>query len=169
MGFSSMIRDLHCTEFQATIGLSVYPLGFGLIPLVSASFSEEFGRKPLYIGSGLGFLLMFPMIALYVWFELCLLGESNELIFKPGRKISKLSLWQDFYKVRLGQRERLWLEGRSLIYGQLRSNFFFSVFIIIIKVELFMLFFFQTWTTDVYFCIDGRWWDRIWTCLCWLD
>ena len=60
-----MIRDLHCTEFQATIGLSVYPLGFGLIPLVTASFSEEFGRQPLYIGSGIGFLLMFPMVALY--------------------------------------------------------------------------------------------------------
>lgn len=66
MGFPSMMRDLHCTEFQATIGLSVYPLGFGLIPLVTASFSEEFGRQPLYIGSGIGFLLMLPMIALYV-------------------------------------------------------------------------------------------------------
>ncbi|KAF8797481.1 hypothetical protein BYT27DRAFT_7204489 [Phlegmacium glaucopus] len=64
MGFPSMIRDLHCTEFQATIGLSVYALGFGLTPLVTASFSEEFGRLPLYIGSGLGFLLMSPMIAL---------------------------------------------------------------------------------------------------------
>jgi MFS family permease len=66
IGFPSMIRDLHCTQFQATIGLSVYPLGFGLIPLVTASFSEEFGRLPLYIGSGIGFLLMSPMIALYV-------------------------------------------------------------------------------------------------------
>ena len=61
-----MIRDLHCTESQATLGLSVYPLGFGLVPLVTASFSEEFGRKPLYIGSGVGFLLMYLMIALYV-------------------------------------------------------------------------------------------------------
>ena len=65
MGFASMIRDLDCTELQATIGLSVYPLGFGLVPLVTASFSEEFGRLPLYIGSGLGFLLMCLMIALY--------------------------------------------------------------------------------------------------------
>ncbi|KAF8799275.1 MFS polyamine transporter [Phlegmacium glaucopus] len=64
MGFPSMIRDLHCTEFQATIGLSVYALGYGVTPLVTASFSEEFGRLPLYIGSGLGFLLMSPMI---VW------------------------------------------------------------------------------------------------------
>ncbi|KJA28007.1 hypothetical protein HYPSUDRAFT_51464 [Hypholoma sublateritium FD-334 SS-4] len=63
-GFGSMMRDLNCTEFQATIGLSVYALGFGIIPLVTASFSEEFGRLPLYIGSGIGFLLMYMMIAL---------------------------------------------------------------------------------------------------------
>lgn len=66
LGFPSMIRDLHCTEFQATIGLSVFTLGFGVVPLVTSSFSEEFGRLPLYIVSGIGFFLMFPMIALYV-------------------------------------------------------------------------------------------------------
>ncbi|KAG6809793.1 hypothetical protein H0H92_014722 [Tricholoma furcatifolium] len=65
MGFDSMTRDLNCTSFQATIGLSVYALGFGIVPLVSASFSEEFGRRPLYLGSTFGFLLMFMMIALY--------------------------------------------------------------------------------------------------------
>lgn len=59
-----MTRDLNCTEFQATIGLSLYALGFGVVPLISASFSEEFGRFPLYLGSGIGFLLMFMMIAL---------------------------------------------------------------------------------------------------------
>jgi MFS family permease len=66
LGFPSMIRDLHCTELQATIGLSVFTLGFGVVPLVTSSFSEEFGRFPLYIVSGIGFFLMFPMIALYV-------------------------------------------------------------------------------------------------------
>lgn len=66
LGFPSMTRDLHCTEFQATIGLSVFTLGFGVVPLVTSSFSEEFGRKPLYIVSGIGFFFMFPMIALYV-------------------------------------------------------------------------------------------------------
>ncbi|KAJ8474106.1 hypothetical protein ONZ45_g16069 [Pleurotus djamor] len=55
MGFPSMTRDLNCTDFQATIGLAVYPLGFGLIPLVTASFSEEFGRMPLYLASMIGF------------------------------------------------------------------------------------------------------------------
>ena len=61
-----MIRDLHCTEFQASVGLSVFTLGFGVVPLVTSSFSEEFGRLPLYIVSGIGFFSMFPMIALYV-------------------------------------------------------------------------------------------------------
>lgn len=61
-----MIQDLHCTQLQAATGLSVFVLGFGVVPLVTASFSEEFGRLPLYIVSGLGFFLMFLMIALYV-------------------------------------------------------------------------------------------------------
>ncbi|KAG6839949.1 hypothetical protein C0991_010144 [Blastosporella zonata] len=64
MGFDSMTRDLDCSQFQATLGLSVYALGFGIVPLVTASFSEEFGRQPLYIGSSIGFLLMFMMVAL---------------------------------------------------------------------------------------------------------
>lgn len=64
MGFASMTRDLNCTHFQATIGLSMYALGFGIVPLVTASFSEEFGRQPLYIGSAVGFILMYMMVAL---------------------------------------------------------------------------------------------------------
>ncbi|THH06203.1 hypothetical protein EW146_g9690 [Bondarzewia mesenterica] len=63
MGFDSMTRDLNCTEFQATIGLSVYCLGFAIVPLVTASFSEEFGRHPLYVVSCFGFLLMHIMAA----------------------------------------------------------------------------------------------------------
>ncbi|KAI0306011.1 major facilitator superfamily domain-containing protein [Multifurca ochricompacta] len=50
-GFPSMIQDLKCTEFQATIGLSVYPLGFGL------------GRRPLYLISGIGFMMMHILAA----------------------------------------------------------------------------------------------------------
>jgi MFS family permease len=64
MGVPSMVLDLNCTEFQATIGLAVYVLGFAVVPLVSASFSEEFGRQPLYIGSLIGFILSDMTIAL---------------------------------------------------------------------------------------------------------
>ncbi|TFY54075.1 hypothetical protein EVJ58_g9074, partial [Rhodofomes roseus] len=57
LGFASMERDLDCTHFQATLGISLYALGFGVVPLVTASFSEEFGRQPLYLWSGVGFLV----------------------------------------------------------------------------------------------------------------
>ena len=59
-----MTRDLNCTEFQATVGLSMYTLGFAITPLVTASFSEEFGRQPLYIVSSIIFALMHLMVAL---------------------------------------------------------------------------------------------------------
>ena len=52
-----MTKDLNCTEFQATIGLSMYTLGFAVTPLVTASFSEEFGRQPLYVVSAAGVAL----------------------------------------------------------------------------------------------------------------
>ncbi|ESK83376.1 drug transporter [Moniliophthora roreri MCA 2997] len=63
MGFPTMTPEIGCTEYQATIGLSLYALGFGLVPLVTASFSEEFGRQALYVVSSLGFMLMYLMIA----------------------------------------------------------------------------------------------------------
>ncbi|KAH9046570.1 MFS general substrate transporter [Lactarius hengduanensis] len=62
-GFPSMTRDLHCTHFQATIGFSAFPLGFALTPLFTAPFSEEFGRRPLYLVSGVGFLAMHVLLA----------------------------------------------------------------------------------------------------------
>ncbi|KAH9479810.1 MFS-type efflux pump MFS2 [Psilocybe cubensis] len=64
MGAPSMMHDLNCTQFQATVGLSLYCLGFGIVPLVTSSLSEDFGRLPLYYVSFLGFLMMHVMVAL---------------------------------------------------------------------------------------------------------
>ena len=66
LGFPSMTRELNATQFQATIGLSMYTLGFAVVPLISTSFSEEFGRQPIYLVSGVGCLLFHVMIAVYV-------------------------------------------------------------------------------------------------------
>ncbi|KAJ8580465.1 MFS general substrate transporter [Rhizopogon salebrosus TDB-379] len=64
ISYESMMQDLHCTEFQATLGLGLYAIGFGVFPLVSSSFSEEFGRRPVYIFSSVLFLLAEVMNAL---------------------------------------------------------------------------------------------------------
>ncbi|KAF9461065.1 MFS polyamine transporter [Collybia nuda] len=64
LGLDSMLRDVGGSQLQATIGFSVNALGYAVVPLVTASFSEEFGRQPLYLGSGIGFLFMYLMIAL---------------------------------------------------------------------------------------------------------
>ena len=86
LGFRSMIRDLHCTEFQATIGLSAFTFGFAVVPLVTASFSEEFGRLPLYIVSGIGFSLMYAMIALYDEFLLPYGSYDSPSLSIQGKK-----------------------------------------------------------------------------------
>lgn len=36
----SLTHDLHCTELQAALGLGLYAVGFGVVPLVTSSFSE---------------------------------------------------------------------------------------------------------------------------------
>ncbi|KIY71160.1 MFS general substrate transporter [Cylindrobasidium torrendii FP15055 ss-10] len=75
MGAQSMCAELSCTHFQATIGISMYTLGFGVVPLVTASLSEEFGRQPLYYISAGGFLAMFILIALAPNIQAVLLGR----------------------------------------------------------------------------------------------
>lgn len=64
MGYSSMTRDLDCTLYQAILGFGVYPLGFAFTPLVTSSFSEEFGRFHFYIVSSFMFVLTEVIIAL---------------------------------------------------------------------------------------------------------
>ncbi|KAF8159891.1 major facilitator superfamily domain-containing protein, partial [Crassisporium funariophilum] len=75
MGTPSMIRDLNCTPFQATLGLSLYCLGFGVLPLVTSAFSEEFGRQPLYYVSVFGFLSMHLVAALSPNIQLTVLSR----------------------------------------------------------------------------------------------
>jgi MFS family permease len=63
-GFPTMLPDLHTTPYIAGVGLSMYCLGFGIVPLVTASLSEEFGRMPLYVASAAGFAITHMMVAL---------------------------------------------------------------------------------------------------------
>lgn len=86
-GYPSMTRDLNCTQFQATIGLSVYALGFGVAPLFSAALSEEFGRQPLYLVSTLVFMLMQLGVALSVAIILLLIiFTTHWFSFKQSEK-----------------------------------------------------------------------------------
>ncbi|KAG1779255.1 MFS general substrate transporter, partial [Suillus placidus] len=64
ISYESMMKDLNCTRLQATLGLSLYAIGFGIIPLISSSFSEECGRRPVYIMSSALFFLAQVMNAL---------------------------------------------------------------------------------------------------------
>ncbi|KAG2138755.1 major facilitator superfamily domain-containing protein [Suillus cothurnatus] len=51
MGYGSMMQDLNCTRFQATVAYCLYSLGFGIVPLFTSSLSEEVGRRPIYLVS----------------------------------------------------------------------------------------------------------------------
>lgn len=59
-----MTRDLHTTNFVATLGISTYTVGYAIVPLIISSFSEEFGRQPIYVISAAGFALSHVVVAL---------------------------------------------------------------------------------------------------------
>jgi MFS family permease len=73
IAFDSMQADLHCSREMASLALALYPLGFGIAPLFLASFSEEIGRRWMYIVTTFLFCLCFLPIALCVVFALLLL------------------------------------------------------------------------------------------------
>ncbi|KAJ7813897.1 MFS general substrate transporter [Mycena olivaceomarginata] len=63
MGFPSMMRELRCNEEQAALGISMFCLGFALVPLLTSAFSEEFGRRPLYVVCTIVFTAMYVVQA----------------------------------------------------------------------------------------------------------
>ncbi|KAH6916322.1 multidrug transporter [Coprinopsis sp. MPI-PUGE-AT-0042] len=63
-GFDSMMHDLGCSRPQAVLGLTTYVVAFGVFPLFTSAFSEEFGRQPLYLCSWAVFLMMHIAVAL---------------------------------------------------------------------------------------------------------
>ncbi|KAG2144581.1 major facilitator superfamily domain-containing protein [Suillus clintonianus] len=75
MGYQSMMRDLNCTQFQATVGLSMWAIGFGTVPLITSSFTEEFGRLNIYIVSSFAFMLTEMMIALSPNIQIVMIGR----------------------------------------------------------------------------------------------
>lgn len=64
MGYTSMMRDLNASWIDVTWGLSLYSLGFALLPLFLSPLSEDFGRQPLYVCSMVLFALMQLAVAL---------------------------------------------------------------------------------------------------------
>ena len=60
-----MERDLSVTNrYVAVLGTSLYPLGFGIPPLILAPFSEIFGRSPVYFVSYVIYLACFVGVGL---------------------------------------------------------------------------------------------------------
>lgn len=92
-----MTAELQCTQLEAILGLGLYAIGFGLVPLVTSSFSEvcrrhsrlncssqlaqEVGRRPVYIFSSLMFTLTQVMCAL------CVLSRFHGITAYPSDQL----------------------------------------------------------------------------------
>jgi len=60
-------KQLGCTTPQAQAGIALYAWGAGVMPLFVAPISEEFGRRPVYLGAMFVFWLFH--IANAVWVQ----------------------------------------------------------------------------------------------------
>lgn len=54
---SSVVGHFHVSVTAAILGLSLYTLGLGVGPIISAPLSENYGRKLVYLGSAPIFML----------------------------------------------------------------------------------------------------------------
>ncbi|KAI5449238.1 hypothetical protein NCC49_005217 [Naganishia albida] len=63
IGAGSLQRDLGGTALRTSAGFGLYVWGFAIFPLVLSGVSEDLGRKPLYVVTGLLYwLFFFPII-----------------------------------------------------------------------------------------------------------
>ncbi|KAG1807052.1 MFS general substrate transporter [Suillus subaureus] len=81
ISYESMMHDLNCTQLQATVGLSLYVIGFGIVPLITSSFSEECGRRPLYIVSSVLFMLAEVMNGLAPNIQVVIVSRTLQGVF----------------------------------------------------------------------------------------
>ncbi|KAG1794977.1 MFS general substrate transporter [Suillus variegatus] len=81
ISYDSMIKDLNCTRLQVTLGLSLYAIGYGIVPLISSSFSEERGRRPVYIVSSTLFFLAEVMNALAPNIQTVIVSRALQGVF----------------------------------------------------------------------------------------
>ncbi|KAJ9115744.1 hypothetical protein QFC24_006927 [Naganishia onofrii] len=63
IGEGSLQRDIGGTALRTAAGFGIYVWGFALFPLLSSGVSEDLGRRPLYIVTGLLYWLFYFPIA----------------------------------------------------------------------------------------------------------
>jgi len=68
--------DLNMSTVAAQMAFSIYMLGLAFGPLVVAPLSETFGRRPVWLGCQMWYVL---------WASLCPVGDSRGAVMIVGR------------------------------------------------------------------------------------
>lgn len=66
IGERSLQRDLGGTALRTSAGFGLYVWGFAIFPLILSGVSEDLGRKPMYVVTGVLYWLFFFPIIKYV-------------------------------------------------------------------------------------------------------
>ncbi|KAJ3571125.1 hypothetical protein NP233_g3962 [Leucocoprinus birnbaumii] len=78
---SSISHSFSNSSIQTDLGSTTFAIGYGITPLFTVPLSDHLGYLPVYIGSGVGFSLMFIMIALAQNIQTILVGRFLQGIF----------------------------------------------------------------------------------------
>ncbi|KAI9782163.1 MAG: hypothetical protein M1835_004083 [Candelina submexicana] len=110
-GTAGVVEVFHVSNVAATLGLTLFVLGYGIGPMIWAPLSEipNIGRNPIYIGTLLVFVLLQIPTALPTNFAMLLAfrfltgffgspalamgGASIADMFKPAKRTYALSIW----------------------------------------------------------------------------
>jgi hypothetical protein len=139
ISYESMMQDLHCTNFQATLGLSLYVIGYGIAPLIFSSFSEvwllpvschPWALNNIWV-SGVRQTTHLPSVIRFVFaswsYECIVSGRKLHCCHKrssclAGHQTYKPWLCRVHYKESLAQLVFVCLQGPSLTFGSRMSK-----------------------------------------------
>lgn len=82
----SISHDLHIDDATTQLTMSIFVLSYAVGPMVLAPMTEVFGRKPVWLLSGLFYIL---------WNTVCGFSKSNGLLI-AGRLLSGLGASAEF-------------------------------------------------------------------------
>lgn len=110
-GIPSVVTEFQVSEVAATLGLTVFVLGYGIGPMIWAPMSEipNIGRNPIYLGTLLVFVLLqiptalprnFGMLLAFRFLTgffgspaLAVAGASISDMFAPAKRTYAMGIW----------------------------------------------------------------------------
>lgn len=102
--FPSIEAELHATRAMLTQTLAVYLGCFAVATLFWGPMADKWGRRPIILGSLLGYLAASVLCALATSYEVLLLGRALQGLMAAGSMVASRAMIRDYFKGQDAQR-----------------------------------------------------------------